>query len=1601
MTRTRRIVTSFVVITVFLLLLGGAILYLLKQPLIQSVLVKRVLTEVIGKRFLNTEIRVGSLYVDIYDQIEIRELYIEDWDCDTLLYLQKLSVNIDSLSLWNKALLVNEILIDAPFVNFAKSQTDDRFNFEYLLQQFGGTDSKTKKDTIATAPKPSPIFLDLKKLKLNSPRFKLNDEKGGLNIEVALSKLQADLNSFKIFEKQITLDSLQLHAPRFLLADTISSPDNNEEEDCEKPVPISLKGWLFAARHFNLSEGDFTFRKGFDTLPRPNAVNFKSLKINEIDIQISNFVYGSNDTISGHLDHLSAKERSGLEVKKASAFVLFSPAKIEMSDLKLQTPNSLVEDYVAFNFKSLRCFDEFLTEVKLDVRLKPVSYFTFRDIAFFAGSLHKEKLISKNLDTKIHVSGKAKNEISRLSAEGLTLKIGKTYFKGDVRMRGLPDFQSTNIDAKISVLKTTINEVKGFLPSSLKLPPEIDKLGNVQFSGRYSGFPKHFVAEGTLLSDIGQVQSDVKIDIERVLRYSGKIAVKDFDLGKMLDKPEQFGKTTFNATVNGKGIKPEELEIDLGGKIESFTFNNYTYTNVGIDGRVDKKLFSGNVLITDNNLSLSFKGLVNFNEETPKYQFTADLFKLNLKKLNLIKSDKIKEDFIISGRTNLNLLGKDIDDIAGNATFYDVKIQNGARHFYLDTVKLFSAITDNHRTLQLNSNILTADVNGKYTFKELPNSFINLLHQYFPYRFKYTKPTQEQDVDFAINVNNPALLSQFLLPELERLDNAMVKGSFNSSSRNLNLKAKADAFGISGIGIYGINISAKSDAKELNFDAKTDSAYIAKNNLLLPPIYAQGAVFNDSIRFAVKVAKDTAANRANIAGLIFANSDTLKMKFDTTEIVLNYKKWETNSGTFAYKNKNYFEIEDLALRQDERTIMLRSHPSRLHNNYTEVILENIYMKDFSYIPIIEKIGIDTKVSGEIAIKDIFETQIINAELLAQDFVFRKQPIGDVKLRVDKRFKADDLHVGLDVMNENYDIKVNQGLVVLPKKEGDKPYIDVNANIRKGNLRFLEAFLGGLVTRTEGNIKGLLHIYGKLEEPNFNGNIFVEKGGTTVSYLNTRYTLKNQSIIFDDKYIRFNNLGLNDTLGNTARANGYVFLNDLKNMSINLDITTDNLLLLNTKYEQNNLYYGTAFGGGVMRFRGPFNQLDLYINARSNKGTKFNLPISYESDVTENAIYTFINTGVVKNEDAVVTPPATSGMKIQFDLEMTPDAEIQIIFDLQAGDIIKGRGSGNIQMEISTIGDFVFNMYGKYTIEQGSYLFTLQNIINKYFEVEKGGTVTFAGQPYDAQLDVKAIYRLKTNRDNLLNDAEIASLIDQADLKRRVPIDVFLKLAGSLMQPNIKFEVNQSENPVTRVDDVIAAKLSELNQNDPNELNKQVFGLLVLNSFMSPDRVNLDLRSGVNTTVSELLSNYLSSYLNQVVSGLIPDSEFNINWRNYTSEVESQNPEDAAANFRNEIELVLTKRLFNDRLSIQLGGNVDVGNTQAQTGNQVFFAGDFVLEYRITPDGRYLLKAFNKTDYDILSGTFNKTGASITATQEFDTFKDLFKRKKKKKSVQSE
>ncbi|MGB1206819.1 MAG: translocation/assembly module TamB domain-containing protein [Chitinophagales bacterium] len=1595
MTIRKTIIVLLVTIATILLLFVLAIIGL-QQPKVQNYLVEQA-THFLSKKY-DTQISLSNIDINIFSHIVLNDVFVQDWDCDTLLYAKTLEIDIAKLALLKKELLINDIIINNLHINLIRHQNEEWYNYQYpfvlpssIKKNISIEKNKpiSETDTLKNGFK---ILLDVEQIKLKNTNFRLKN--GRSDLFVKLTKLDIDVSCLDIYHNELEISQVLIEQPDVSLriAPKVLSSDTSQYYDYNLPVGITPPEWLFFVNDATLRDGRFRLTSGNDTLLYENAINFNQMDVTDINIHLQN-VDIADDIVQGYVKKLQAKEQAGFIIESLTADVLFSPKKLILSNAKLITPNSYITDYVGLHYKSLRNFYDFVNRVKLDTDFKN-THFTFADIGHFARALHKVKYIHQRQDEKITLSGQISDKISKIKGENLIVKIGNSIAKGDIRMRGLPDFFNSNIDFKVDYLNTNIQEIRYILPD-ISIPQNFDKLGNLAFKGRFTGFPNDFVAEGYLKTDVGQVKSDLKMLIQanELPIYSGELNVENFDIGKWFDKSKQLGKITFNSKINGKGLHQNDLDVNAKGIVNDITFNNYTFRDIDIDGHFAKKLFRGGITIDDPNIQLDFQGLVDMNNAIPAYEFDAKVRKIHLQALHLLDKEKVKDDIILAGTTQLKLKGNDIDNIVGQADFQQVVFTKGDQNVRIKNIEISSSLTNDLREASIVSDLINANFEGKFEFKYIVNAINNYLYAYFPYQFKYKTYTNPQQLSFELDFKKEILpLIQVFVPKVLNIDSgAFAQGELNTLSKKMKLTANIPKLLYDKTNINHFKLEADSNAEQINFYTLADTIETA--NFVLPTAYLQGNIKDNSIDFDLNIAQDTAANHLFVNGLLFSKSDTLKLIFKETEILIKNKKWEANTGIFTYKDKNFFEIEDMILSQGEQLITLRSQPNETYNNLSELLLVNINLSDFDYIPAIRNMKLEAILNGNLSVIDIFGMQQIEADVLAKDFVFNGQKIGDLKAQAIKKKTENLVALSGAVKNKNYELDIN-GNLLLPK--GSTPTFDsLKLDIKHGKLAFIESFVGSFISNTSGNLEGRIYFDGVVNQPNINGFVKVLDGKTTVDYLGTTYDIENQIINFNKKRIDINNQKITDKNKNEAFLNGFLNLNDYKNLSINLNINTSNFLFMDTKFEDNELFYGTAYGDGQVTFRGPLSKIEIGVKAKSNKGTNIYLPISYEEEVSsEDGFYRFINKTEAKKEKQIDLTPniSSSGYKMNFDFDITPDAEIQIIFDRQAGDIMKGRGAGNIKMEISTINNYIFDIFGDYVIDKGSYLFTLQNVVNKYFTVEKGSTVSFKGDPYQALLNVKAIYEVNTNRKNLLSDIEQVAFETEADIKKRVPFNVYLNMTGSLLNPNIKFNIKQANNNNSRVDFLVTQKLRDMVANNQNELNKQIFGLLVFNQFMPAEEFELDLQSGVNTTVSELLSNYLNSFLNDAITNVIPDSELNVNWRNYNT-TESNNIDNYN---RNEIEVNFTKRLFNDRMSVNIGGNVDVGNQYAAAEDRVALAYDFIIEYNITPDGKYKLKAFNKYDYDIFSGDFTKTGASISVSQEFDSFKDLLQNKERKR-----
>ena len=530
------------------------------------------------------------------------------------------------------------------------------------------------------------------------------------------------------------------------------------------------------------------------------------------------------------------------------------------------------------------------------------------------------------------------------------------------------------------------------------------------------------------------------------------------------------------------------------------------------------------------------------------------------------------------------------------------------------------------------------------------------------------------------------------------------------------------------------------------------------------------------------------------------------------------------------------------------------------------------------------------------------------------------------------------------------------------------------------MNVLRPYLNKIASKINGTGSGHVQLSGDIITPLLNGEIELQNVSFMVGYINTSNSF-NTKVKIKDSDIFFDRVEMFDSLHNKAIVSGSLTTSYLKKLFFNILIDAQNYCFLNTKSQDNDLFYGQAYGSGKILIAGPPDNISMKVNARSEKNTLIYIPLSTSNAISDANFISFVNKQQPQNElDKTIKPKVNvTGLQMNFDLTLTPDAEVQLLFDPKIGDIIKGNGNGNLKMEINTLGNF--KMYGDYTVEEGKYLFTLRNVINKQFKVEKGGTIQWNGDPKDATINLKAIYSLKTSLYNLLmND-------NTPDLKNRIPIDCQIFMTNRLMRPDLRFDIYL---PVA--DEETRSKVSNA-ISTTDEMTKQFLALLVINNFM-PDPNHATSSTALTTTGlglasagvtgSELLSDQLSNWLSQMSK----DVDIGFNYR----------PDNQISG--EEYELALSTQILNDRVTIHT--NLDyLGNHPTTTTNTNNIVGDVDVGIKLNQNGKLNLKVFNRSNnimlYDIAPYT---QGVGLSYKEEFNNLSDLLKRSEDKLAKKS-
>ncbi|CAL1519601.1 translocation/assembly module TamB domain-containing protein [Chitinophaga sp. MM2321] len=1566
---------------VLLCLLGLIILIgiLVNIPVVQNLLVHEVASRLSEQ--LNTRVDIDRVNFRLFNSMQLEGTLIEDQHKDTLLYAGKLDVRITDWFFFQDKPIIKFIGLENARVNLLRPRNDSVWNYHFLEEAFAPTQPATPSKTPSKG-----ISLDLKKIDLRNISINQVDAWVGEDMTGSAKRIYLDAKNLDLQKHNIDIQELTIDKPSFILRSYSASPLRPKRRIAATGIPVpdttrsqelrwNYGNWKLLVKELVINDGLFGVDQPDDSTKivagyfAPHHIRFGSINLSLTNTSLV------KDSVIGDLS-LTTKERSGFEVKKLTSRFKMSPVEMEFSHLDLETNRSHIGDYYTMQYSDISDMSDYVNDVFMQARFKNCQL-SSDDIAFFAPPLSSWK-------KAITLSGKARGPVSNLKASEIELQAGSTTrLKGSLEMRGLPDIYETFIDFHAEELVTTGADVMQILPIVKEVNAiRMDRLNAIRFQGSYTGFVNDFVAYGQFQTNLGNLSSDLNFKTSRDIPvYSGSLTTTDFDAGALFDN-SNINNVSLNAKVDGAGFNFKTLKASVDADIQSIGLFGYNYQQIKTKGEMSRKFFNGSLTANDPNLDMDFAGTIDFNEALPIFRFNSEIRKADLKSLH------ITEDSItLQAKLDLNFAGNNIDNFDGVARMYEVSAFKDNRRLEFDSLTVSTHFQDQVKVLSVEGSEVSGYVKGTYSFLDLPDAFKLLLNKYYPSYF--TAPPNiniQQDFTFAFQLGEVAKLLSGFTRQFSGFDNTTVQGALNTmNGGNLALNINIPEAAYLNYHVQDLQVKGDGNFNKVNISTSIGKVLSGSHVILQNPLILASSGHDTSFVKVDLQAQDTSSLDGFYARVITV-PEGVKVNFLNSAFSVNERQWNVTPGNEIYWSKHFLTVKNLRVTRNDQSITVETNEFNPDESKFIVTLKSLNLADVIPAQLIAT-RVEGITDGTIHITDPTQDLDINTALRTRELRIDNDSIGVLNFDGTYRHNTGTATFAVKSDNEGKNF-LAQGKIGLSASNKD---IDASIDLNGTSISLLSKYLTGYVSDLTGAVSGKVNITGTTNQPSVKGNLELDTVAVTVDYLGTRYKIPKLNVNIDDNLIEFGNFTIVDKYNTAGTASGYISHDHFDKLNFDFDVTGRKFLFLNTSAADNDLFYGDVIADGKVYFSGPLNDMQMHIVARPIKGTHFYLPMSDSKDIGKYDYITFKSYGT-EIKDTKKKKDNTK-LTVKLDIAANPDAQIDVILDATTGDIISANGTGNLQITVNTQGDF--NIFGNYEINNGSYNFTFQRLTSWKFDIEKNSTITWNGDPQEAKVNITAKYSLpKVSLYNLLGQAATMAANDKL-ATRTEKVDVLINLRGALLKPDISYTIELPEVGSLSYESGVAAKLKEIN-NDQNKALLQVYGLLLFNQFL-PDDAATNAAANVGITgknsVGQALSAQASAILNNITGALLKGSGIgvNVNYRAYN--VGGPGVQDNSSVDRNQVSAGITSTLFNNRFRLYAGGDYDWGKTST-SANANRFAGDFRIEYLLTPDGRFRINAFSKSDYDVYNlNNRTKSGVGISYIREYNRFNELFNRRR--------
>lgn len=1294
---------------------------------------------------------------------------------------------------------------------------------------------------------------------------------------------------------------------------------------------------------------------GFDY----SNIRFRDLTANARDFQMK------DGEISIDIRHLSGTEiTSRLEIEEFQTNLTFAPTYLEFDQLNLRSAGSHIKNYLRMDLIGPDGFSDFINQVKLTLRMDETKI-QLNDLRVFVPSLPE-------FEDEIYLSGEVVGTISDMNSEEFLIRLGeKTAIFGAFELDGLPDIEKTYINLSLKNSVISARDLAPYLTPELE--KEINKFNLIRLDADFTGLLTRFTTNGEFRTSIGNMDGRINYDLVRgIPSIVSRLRVQNLDLGILVEDRELLQKVSLNGNVNIKGNSAENALIDLNATISQIGINSYNFSNIKTDATYGLNLFRGNFSIDDPNLKAQARGYVNLNESVDSVRMVIQVDTAFLDKINLVETPTF-----ISGKLDIDTKGIDLDDIQGIARFSEINV--GYQDRFLDVGDFFiqSLFAGGTRTISINSDYIVAAASGQFNLKQMTSDLDILSRQYLSILLNEEQPMASLEKNFSETYNldlnvrlydlNPII--QLFLPEISISKNTILEGAFYQTAENtvFNFFTSIDTLTYQGNTAFGTNIDFNT-SKIINSSDILASFYVYSKrqkvgstlgfeNLGLEAIWDQS-----NLDLQLSLDQDSTESSARISAETRFSLTGTQIQFQPSLLKVLKKEWSFDPENQILISKGEITLNKLQVSNENQTLGVNGKISQNPEEILDLYFKGVGIDILNTLTSQEFLG---TANGTFQLKNLLIQPTIEGNLFIDDTEINNFPIGNIAASA----KLADNELILDLENEingQKRIDVN-GIYGLEFQN-----IEIDAELDEANLVILEPFLSNYISRIGGTVTGNLQIRGTVDTPEVIGSGRIDQGKLLVNFLNTSYTM-NGSILFQPTQISFKDLIFRDLNGNRATFTGGLNHKGFENIFLDINSSLSNFQVLNTSAKDNETFYGTAFATGTLTVKGSTTNLDVTARATTQANTRIFIPLTSSNTQYQEDFIQIINiqdTVRIQQLAEDINRLDIENVRMNFILDITPDAFAQIIIDPKTEESLEARGRGLLTMNIDTQGNF--NLTGNYEITQGQYNFSLYNVVKRRFEIQPGGRITWFGDPYQGIMNLKAVYEENISLQPLLSSSAAS---ENSQMRRRYPLKVLMDLQGELLSPDIKFDFDFSEFPSNGdVQTTISAFQSRLAA-DEQEMNRQVFSVIMTRN-LSPE----GQFSGVST-ISSSLGNLLSSQLNSFIGQMDKNLEVNIDLATLD--------ETALENF----QLSVAYTFLDGRLRVSRDGGFTDNQGNASAASVI---GDWQAEYLLTDDGVYRLRVFNKNNYNTftsLSLTQNVLtyGASMTQNVSFNSFSELFKK----------